>query len=109
MSYARMNDESDVYVFEHAGGFIQCCGCSITEPEGIETFGFANLKTAREALKHLGTHVALGHKVPQKAFDRIHDDHPDLDAEIEEYVTPPEVRERQRKRMQELFRQSSDG
>lgn len=89
MSYARMSDSSDVYVFEHSGGFIQCCGCSITEPEDYEQVGFANLDTAREALAHLDEHVALGHKVPQAAFERIREEHKNLDAQIETYVAPP--------------------
>lgn len=101
MSYARMSDDSDVYIFSHAGGFIQCCGCSITEPEDYEDVGFANLKTAREALEHLDKHVALGHTIPDRAFKRIREEHEDLDAPIEPYVTPPEVRERIRKLMRE--------
>lgn len=103
MSYARMSDSSDVYIFEHANGFIQCCGCSITEPEDYEIVGFANLNTAREALAHLDEHVALGHKVPQKAFERIRKEHENLDAQIEEYITPPDVRERQREAMIKAF------
>jgi hypothetical protein len=89
MSYARMSDDSDVYIFEHAEGFIQCCGCSIIEPDDYEIVGFANLNTAREALAHLDAHVALGHKVPQKAFERIREEHENLDAQIEKYVAPP--------------------
>lgn len=107
MSYARMSDDSDVYIFSHASGFIQCCGCSITEPEDYEWVGFANLKTAREALEHLDKHVELGHTIPQRAFDRIREEHEDLDAPIEEYVTPPEVRERVRKMLKEKWQPDS--
>lgn len=104
MSYARMNGvDSDVYIFEHAGGFIECCGCRLTAPEDYEDFGFARLSTAREALAHLEWHVREGDKVPERAFERIREEHSDLDAAIEPYVTPPEVRERQLKRMRELF------
>ena len=104
MSYARMNGvDSDVYIFEHASGFIECCGCSLTAPEEYEDVGFARLYTAREALAHLELHDLAEDRVPQRAFDRIREDHPDLDAPIEPYVTPPEVRERQLKRMRELF------
>jgi len=101
MSYARMGATSDVYIFSHAGGFIQCCGCLIAEPEEQELFGFTNLKTAREALEHLDKHVEMGHTVPEKAFTRIREEHEDLDAPIEEYVTPPEVLERVRKMMKD--------
>lgn len=104
MSYARMNGvDSDVYIFEHAGGFIECCGCRLTAPEDYEDVGFARLSTAREALAHLEWHVREGDKVPERAFERIREEHSDLDAAIEPYVTPPEVRERQLARMRELF------
>jgi hypothetical protein len=107
MSYARMSDDSDVYVYEHYAGFIECCGCRLTVAEEYEDFGFARLSTAREALAHLEWHVREGDKVPQRAFDRIREEHPDMDAPIEPYVTPPEVEARRRKRMQELFEKSS--
>lgn len=108
MSYARMSDSSDVYIFSHANGFIQCCGCSITEPDDYEIVGFANLNTAREALAHLDEHVALGHLVPQKAFDRIREEHADLDSPIKPYIIPAEIRERQQARLRELFNAKED-
>ena len=110
MSYARFNGtDSEVYVYEHSAGFIECCGCRLTAPEEYEDLGFARLNTAREALAHLDWHVREGDLVPQRAFNRIREEHPDLDAAIEPYVTPPEVRERQRKLMQKLFGEGSDG
>lgn len=108
MSYARFNAESDIYLYEHCAGYIECCGCRLTAPEEHEDFGFARLSTAREALEHIEWHVREGDKVPQFTFDRIREEHPDLDAPIEPYITPPEVRERQRKRMRELFGRESD-
>lgn len=101
MSFERFSS-SDIYIFEHAGGFIQCCGCWITDPEEHELVGFAELKTPREALAHLDEHEAAGHDIGG-ARNRIEKEYEDLDAPIEPYVTPPEVRERQRKRMQEIF------
>lgn len=108
MSYARMSSESDVYVYEHCAGFIECCGCRLTAPDEWEDVGFAKLSTAREALEHLEWHVREGDLVPQRAFDRVREEHPDLDKAIEPYVTPPEVQARQRKLMQELFEEVSD-
>jgi hypothetical protein len=101
MSFERMSS-SDIYIFEHASGFIQCCGCRLTEPEDYEDVGFANLKTPREALAHLDDHEAAGDDIGG-ARRRIEKKYEDLDAPIEPYVTPPEVRERQLKRMRELF------
>jgi hypothetical protein len=102
MSYARFSSESDVYVYEHFAGFIECCGCRLTGPEEGEELGFARLATARAALEHLDWHVREGDAVPARTFEAIRKEHPDLDAGIEPYVTPPEVRTR----MHELWRKS---
>jgi hypothetical protein len=101
MSYARFGwDGSDVYVFEHAGGFIQCCGCLLTEPEDGEDLGFANFKTPREALAHLEKHVSAGNCVPERTFERMREEYKDsMDTQIEPYVTPPEVEARRREKM----------
>lgn len=61
MSYVRFSADSDVYVFAHVNGFIQCCGCRLGDewdfdsPEGI--------------VEHLKQHVAAGHKVPADLLD----------------------------------------
>lgn len=86
MSYARFSGHSDVYIFEHVSGYIQCCGCRLAKPEDEEIYGFANFKTAKEALQHLDIHVLEGDKVPTDTFRRIREDYPDLDAKILPYV-----------------------
>lgn len=97
MSYARFGWEgSDVYVYEHFAGFIECCGCWFQDWDGED---FPQLKTAREALEHLEKHVEAGHCVPDKTFERIRAEYPDLDAPIEPYVEPEQVRERRRRAM----------
>lgn len=102
MSFARFSS-SDIYIFEHVGGFIECCGCWITEPEEGEVFGFAHLKTPREALAHLDEHEAAGYDIGG-ARNRIEKEYEGaLDKEIEPYITPPEVRERVRKRLKEAY------
>jgi hypothetical protein len=98
MSFERFSS-SDVYIFEHVGGFIQCCGCWLAD---WDTEEFPQLKTPREALAHLDRHEEVGHDIGG-ARRRIEKEYPDLDIQIEPYVTPPEVRERQLARMRELF------
>ena len=88
MSYARFGAESDVYVYHHYIGFIECCGCSLVEAEDGEDFGFAKLQTAREALEHLDKHRAAGDEVPTRAYERIRSEYEDLDAQIEPYIAP---------------------
>lgn len=83
MSFERFST-SDVYVFEHVGGFIECCGCSITMPWDGEVFGFARLATPREALEHLAQHELNGDDIGN-ARNRIIKEYPDLDIEIRPY------------------------
>ena len=106
MSFARFSS-SDIYIFEHANGFIQCCGCSIVDPEDGEIFGFAELKTPREALAHLDAHEEVGDDIGG-ARGRIEKEYEDLDKEIEPYVTPPEVRERFKRKLKEAYENSKD-
>jgi len=101
MSFERMSS-SDIYIFEHASGFIQCCGCRLTEPEEYEDVGFANLKTPREALAHLDDHEAAGDDIGG-ARSRIEKEYEDLDAPIEPYVRTPEQEARQKKMLREAF------
>lgn len=101
MSFARFSD-ADIYIYEHVGGFIECCGCSLIDPEDGEMFGFAHLKTPREALAHLDAHEERGDDIGG-ARRRIEKEYEDLDKEIEPYVTPPEVAEKIRARMKELL------
>jgi hypothetical protein len=87
MSYARMNgDDSDVYVYHHYMGWIECCACELIEPDSGEIFGFFKAYTAREILDHLDVHVSKGNMVPERCYSRIREEYPDIDAVIEEYV-----------------------
>lgn len=103
MSYARFSATSDVYVYEHVGGFIECCGCGLTEPDEYEDFGFFHAKTPREMLIHLDEHKKIGDQVPERCYAAIITEYEDLDKEIEPYVTPPEVVERRRKKLREMM------
>lgn len=86
MSFARFSS-SDVYVFEHVGGFIECCGCWLVDWEEL---GSPRFKTPREALAHLDEHVAAGYDIGG-AYDRIEKEYVDLDAPIDPYIESPEV------------------
>ena len=92
MSFARFSN-SDIYIFEHANGFIECCGCSLTDPDDGEIFGFAQLKTPREALAHLDLHEEADDDIGG-ARRRIEKAYEDLDVTIEPYVPDPEQQKR---------------
>lgn len=103
MSFERFFS-SDVYIFEHAGGFIQCCACSITTPDDGEILGFANLSTPREALAHLDLHEAAGYDIGS-ARVRIEKEYPDLDITIEPYKRDPADSERLKARILEAWKE----
>ena len=79
-------------MYEHVGGFIECCACSLAMPEDQELFGFTWLKTPREALIHLDLHEEVGDDIGG-ARRRIEKEYPDLDIEIQPYVSshPPQA------------------
>lgn len=63
MSYARQNEESDVYVYDSGDGVIVCQWCKL---------GTENRNCTRaEMVEHLRLHQAAGHKVPEYAFARL--------------------------------------
>lgn len=101
MSFERFSS-SDVYIYEHVGGFIECCGCLFSNWDDSEPF--PQLKTPREALAHLDRHEKTGHDIGA-ARVRIEKEYPDLDIEIEPYVPDPEVAEARQARLREIFGQ----
>jgi len=104
MSFERFST-SDVYMFEHVGGFIQCCGCLLTDWSfDNDSEGFPELTTPREALEHLDRHEEVGHDIGN-ARNRIIKEYPDLDIKIQPYERSPEEEERIRARMKAVFEQ----
>ncbi len=67
MSYCRFSD-GDVYMYPHIDGYIECCFCSLAQPDGYRLQHFHNHK---DALGHLLEHRKAGHHVPQYAIDRL--------------------------------------
>jgi len=57
MSYARWSETSDVYVYAHYMGHVECCGCLLDDSN--RAFG-----SAEEVVAHMQEHVEAGHKVP---------------------------------------------
>lgn len=67
MSYCRFSGGSDIYLFHHVGGFIQCCGCNMAEGDSIST----NLATREDALAHIAKHRENGDSVPTYVDERL--------------------------------------
>lgn len=93
MSYCRFSN-SDVFMYPHDGGFIECRACSLAplEPtsmsglaaalgmskedspelfEDFEMHGTLQFDTRTEALEHLQAHRDAGHKVAELAFEKL--------------------------------------
>lgn len=113
MSFERFSS-SDVYIYEHVGGFIECCGCVLATPEEGDIFGFTHLKTPREALAHLDAHEAAGYDIGG-ARRRIEKEYENLDAPIEPFVRDPEDEKRIREKLllafgvDEVMKEARDG
>lgn len=105
LSFSRFG-EADVYVFEHVGGFIQCCGCSLAEGEIDidDNFGMYDADTPREMLAHLDRHEEAGDDVDITRV-RILKEYENLDAPIEPYVRSEE----DEKRIREMMRKAWNG
>ena len=69
MSYIRFGWEgSQVYIYEHVNGYIECCGCFLGEKgeeEGRYFRRSQNFSTGAEAAKHIIDHLEAGHVVPE--------------------------------------------
>ena len=77
MSYTRFSN-SDIYLFAHANGYVQCCACwlapyregysalfkmPLPDPENV------NLHSPEEVVAHLKEHQAAGHNFPLDLLD----------------------------------------
>jgi hypothetical protein len=71
MSYARFGwDGSDVYVFAHVGGFLECCACILSH-EDWESFQASDTQTM---VDHLKKHEMSGHGVPKSIYKYLWED-----------------------------------
>jgi hypothetical protein len=103
MSFERFSS-SDIYMFEHVSGYIECCGCSLAKAEdgGVFGFGFTQLATPSEALAHLDMHEIAGDDVGG-ARRRIEREYKDLDAPIKPYVRDAESEKVTREKLLRAF------
>jgi len=71
MSYSRFL-ESDVYVFMHVGGYLECCACSLSSSE--ELWGSFRANSTEEMVDHLAKHRNAGDYVLAGIEDRLWED-----------------------------------
>ena len=70
MSYVRVGEDSDVYVYSSTDYRIHCCGCPYV---ASRTTSFSTADPT-EMIEHLEGHLEFGHKVPARAFVRLRAD-----------------------------------
>ena len=69
MSYCRFSLKSDVYMFHHCDGYIECCACHLHQQQQL-TYPIIFYKRS-EALAHLQEHIDNGYTVPDYAIKRL--------------------------------------
>lgn len=67
MSYCRFGN-ADAYIFEHVGGYWQCCGCSLARSGTIDEWNFP---TRRAMLAHIAKHREAGDYIPSDVDERL--------------------------------------
>lgn len=73
MSYCRFSN-ADVYVYMDVGGYLCCCGCSLSD-DGRH-YGTSDM------VAHLREHIAKGDDVPDDVIPALEADAAENDAEI---------------------------
>lgn len=72
MSYARFGwDGSDVYVFMHVFGHLECCACVLSENPDYFSF---KANSTQEMIDHLKEHQDAKHVVPRDVYDWLWED-----------------------------------
>lgn len=68
MSYCRLSDYSDVYLYPDVDGGVMCCFCRLNDAERIR------LWTLEDTLAHIHAHREAGHKVPTGVEEDVRQD-----------------------------------
>ena len=65
MSYARKNEDSDIYIV-HSSDMYRCYACPL-----YDEYQHVEVESIEELLNHVLDHVDAGHKVSSKTLTRI--------------------------------------
>ena len=72
MAYARFFD-SDIYIYPHVGGWIECQACWLNE--GTDEYSLFSsseeIYDDKHLIEHIGQHRQLGHNIPDDLIDQI--------------------------------------
>ena len=72
MAYARFLD-SDIYIYSHINGYIECCACWLNEKKEDYSLFLANVNIHNddELREHLELHAKVGHNMPESLLQDI--------------------------------------
>jgi ADP-glucose pyrophosphorylase len=72
MAYSRFYD-SDIYIYSHVSGHIECQACFLNEPQDeYSLFSMSVYITNDEQLRaHLEEHARVGHNMPEDLLQDI--------------------------------------
>ncbi len=71
MAYSRFF-ESDIYIYPHVEGYIECCACWLNEKLEDTLFGLSSKITDdSQLIKHISDHRLAGHNVPDGLEEEI--------------------------------------
>ena len=72
MAYSRFYD-SDIYIYAHVSGHIECQACFLNEPQDeYSLFSMSEYITNDDQLRdHLELHARVGHNMPDGLLDEI--------------------------------------
>ena len=75
MAYSRFFD-SDIYIYAHVDGYIECCACWLNENlDEYSLFGLSEkIDTDEKLIDHLEEHAKAGHDMPEDLLQDILED-----------------------------------
>jgi len=71
MAYSRFFD-SDIYIYSHVNGYIECCACWLNEKLETGLFGLSEKIDNDQTLEnHINEHILAGHNIPEGLLEEI--------------------------------------
>ena len=72
MAYSRFTN-SDIYIYPHVAGYIECCACILNEPQDEYSLFSASLAIYNDdqLREHLDLHARVGHSMPDNLLQEI--------------------------------------
>jgi hypothetical protein len=71
MAYSRFFD-SDIYIYSHIDGHIECCACWLNEKLETGLFGLSEkIRDDQSLSNHINEHIKAGHDIPEGLLEEI--------------------------------------